>query len=110
MRIIRDMLVTFSGWMNDHLFTISMAMAAAVLIIYGADINRFIKRHIKGYPFFVRLIVFISVCAVGYSFLTFLLGALLKGFFSSLNGVYLSPVVTILFIVIGVLAERKDSM
>lgn len=110
MSIITDVLVTFSRWMRDHLFHISMAMAAAVLIIYGADINKFIKKHVKGYPFTVRLLIFIAVCAVGYSFLTFLLGAILKGFLGSLNNVYLSPVVAILFIVIGVLAERRNSM
>lgn len=110
MRYITDVFVLFSQWMRDALMPISMAIVATILIVFGNNINKTIRMWIKSYHFFIRLFIFIAVCAVGYGLLTVVAAKLLSKILGSMSNTALSPIVILIFIVIGFIAERKNHM
>jgi hypothetical protein len=108
MTYFTDILELFSRWMREGLFGISMAIVATLLTIFGGDINKYIKSVCKKYVFPVRLIIFVLLCAVGYGLITVMAAKLLCNMLGGLNGKSLSPVVILIFITVGFIAERRN--
>ena len=105
-----EVLIAFGNWLARYMSYISMAVVATLIFIYGEDINRFVKRHIKRKNFLVRLCVFVLVCAFGFGVATVLGVSLLSRVLLRLERWMLGPVVVLVFMVIGFLAERKKHM
>ena len=99
-----------SELITEHRLQIAYGMIAAVLFIYGNDINSWIRRHVKFKHFFARLAVFVVICAFGYGAATVFLANILAEFLYKLDGYSLAPVVLLTFIIIGILAERRNQM
>ena len=95
---------------DDQRIQIAYGMIAAVLFIYGNDINAWIRRHVKFKHFFARLTVFVLVCAFGYGAATVFLANILANFLNRLDHYSLAPVVLLTFVIIGILAERRNQM
>ncbi len=110
MKYLTDVFDLVSNWMRDGLFSIAMAMVATLLTIYGGHLNKAIRGGTKKYPFMVRLIIFVCLCAFGYGMLTIIAAKLLCNMLGGLNNHALSPVVILIFIVIGFVAERKNNI
>ncbi|SFX73532.1 DUF3392 domain-containing protein [Marinospirillum alkaliphilum] len=110
MDIINEILLRSGLWARSHMGNITLALIATLLVIYGDDINRFVKRQLKPYPRFVRLIGFVIMCAFGYGALTVLFTPVLAGWFSLVNVKWLAPLVVGIFLFVGWLAERKHQM
>ncbi|MCC5788199.1 MAG: DUF3392 family protein [Opitutales bacterium] len=96
-----------SDYLRPHTGTIAFSIMATVLIIYGNDINRNIKKQIAQYAFLVRVAIFVTVCAFGYGYATMLLARLLAKGFSHLTDLQLLAALLILFFALGFMAERK---
>ena len=96
-----------SEWMRPYQYQIAMAWIATVLVVYGDDLNMLIKRNIKGMSFVARVGIFVLVAAVGYGFLTIAGTQALVFVFRELSLRLLAPVIILLYITVGILAERK---
>ena len=99
-----------SEWMRPHLQAIALAMIATLLVVFGNDINRWVRKHVRKYHFFVRLMVFILVCAVGYGVATVLLTKFLADLLGSIGNHYLAIVVAIVFLLLGLAAEERNQL
>ena len=84
-----------------------MAMIATLLIIFGGDINGFVKSLVKKNHFIVRLIIFVLVCAIGYGFLSVFLADILLVMLKSIPRQFLALSIVVIFIFIGLLAESR---
>ncbi len=110
MQEIKSLIIQFSQWMYPWLNEISMAIMATLLVIYGASINRLIKKQISSLHFIFRTIIFVLICAFGYgAFLVFIV-PLLSKLLAAMGLVYLGPIVVFVFIVLGVIAEKKNQI
>ena len=109
MNSLADILGRFSDWIgtNGYLIEISLAQIATVLVIYGAEIARYFRKLLKDNPFFIRVTGFILLNAFGFGIVTVFGGRLLTMFYGELSRVIRMPVIFSVFILIGVLAERK---
>ena len=85
-------------------------MVATLLVVFGADINRWVRKLVRKYNFFVRLLVFILVCGAGYGMATVLLTKLLADILGSINNHYLALVVALIFARLGLAAEERNQM
>lgn len=95
------------GLISPHLREVSLTAIASLLVIYGDTLNGLIKKQVRAFHFVVRTTIFVIVCAFGYGALTVFLSPLLAKQLVSVP-LYILPVVILsIFIVIGVLAERK---
>lgn len=104
---IAQYLVTPSAWVQAHLSTISAAITTTLLVIFGDDINRFVKNRIRGYHFVIRTATFILLCAVGYGMLSVAGAPAVARVLRYFGDRYLALAVAAAFVVMGVLAERK---
>ena len=110
MKFITDMISTISEWFRPHLFKVAFALSATILVVYGNSINRMIKKTVKPYPFYIRLLIFIGICSFGYGAFTVGFTWGISKILNQLNDNLLFPVICLLFILIGFLAERKNQL
>lgn len=107
MDILIDLVVTLSKWTRSHLSDIALGLMATALVLFGPLINAWVRSTISQWNFAVRTFVFILVCAVGYGLSIIYLTPLLTSALSHLNNYTLSPVLLMIFILIGILADRN---
>ena len=112
MNTIADLLTRFSGWIEAHhyLLEISLAQIATILVVYGGEMARYFRNLLKKNPFFIRVLGFIFLNAFGIGIATVFGGRLLTAFYRGFSPVFRMPVIFVVFIVIGVLAERKKQI
>ena len=104
---MQDLFVALSQWLRPRLPMTCTALVATILIVFSNDFNRLVRRLVKKWPFVVRLAAFILICSFGYGLLTVFGGMLVARILSHLDNRVLFVVVVCLFLVIGVVAERK---
>ena len=108
MSIFSDLYYSFCTWLEARTSQISIAVIATLLVIYGDNINRLIKKNIRHNPFAIRVLIFICVCAFGYGSFTLFAAGLLDRFFQHIPRFYLFPAAAAAFITVGILAEREN--
>ncbi len=92
---------------RQHLSQISIALIATLLAIYGQDINRWVRQRTRQYHFIVRTLFFVFLCAFGYGWFTVYAGPHMTSLFQRLPPRVLPAVIIAIFVLLGVLAERK---
>jgi Protein of unknown function (DUF3392) len=97
-------------FLQQHLHDIATAIIATLLVIFGGDINRFIKRMIKKNHFIVRIGVFVLVCAIGYGIATLYLADFLLKMLAAIPRQFLTLGVAATFIVLGLIAESRKQI
>ena len=102
--------MAISHWLRPHLVTVSTAMIATIMILYGNDINRIAKRLVRRLHFLLRVLALVVICSFGYGMITVLGGIFVAGIFGRLSDDIMFPVLFLVFILIGVLAERRRCM
>jgi hypothetical protein len=95
-------------WVHAHLSSISTAIVMTLLVIFGDDINKFVKGHIRQYSFLVRTTAFVALCAVGYGVLSVAAVPAVASLLRYFGDRYLPLTVIAAFIALGMLAERKN--
>ena len=99
-----------TGWIQAHLATISAAIVTTLLVIFGDEINGFVKRHIRQYNFLVRTAAFVLLCVFGYGLLATAGASAVRSLLLYFGSGYLPLTVIAAFVVMGMLAERKRYM
>jgi TctA family transporter len=102
-----DIFNDLGHWFRPYQYQSALAIIATVLVIFGSDINRTIKRLVAKQHFIVRTLVFVLVCAFGYGLLTVWLTSLLALQLARLPSAYLVPVVFSVFCVLGMYAQKQ---
>lgn len=102
-QLLTDWGLLFRPYIRD----IALAMVATCLVVFGDDINRFIRRQISSLHFIWRTGIFILVCAFGYGAITIFLTPIVAGLLVRLTNIELPWVCLAIFIALGMLAQRK---
>jgi hypothetical protein len=98
------------GWALGHMSQITTALTASLLVIFGDDINGFVKDRVRHRHFVVRTVSFILVCAFGFGMLAVFIAPGLVSLLRYFGERYLVIVVVGAFVSVGVMAERKKYM
>ncbi|MEE2787045.1 MAG: DUF3392 family protein [Myxococcota bacterium] len=107
MRIDLGALDWLSGLASGHLSAICFGVMATLLAIFGQDLNRWVRRLTRELHFVWRMLAFVFLCAVGYGWLTVQAAPFLADVLRLLPTRLLSIVVVVMFLGLGLLAERK---
>ncbi len=112
MHIISQFLQDFSNFVlqKGYLLEISIAQIAIVLVIYGGEITKSFRKLLKPYHFVLRVTAFILLNVFGIGIATVFGGRLLALGYTYLDAVVRMPIVILMFILIGILAERKKQI
>ncbi|HJP32240.1 MAG TPA: DUF3392 family protein [Candidatus Latescibacteria bacterium] len=111
--ILQQLAATLSGttgWIQSHLSAICTAIVTTLLVIFGDEINGFIKDRIRGFNFFIRTGAFVLLCVFGYGMLAAAGASAIRSLLLYFGGHYLPLTVIAAFVVMGMLAERKKYM
>ncbi|MBI1372124.1 MAG: DUF3392 family protein [Phycisphaera sp.] len=104
---LHDILRPVTDFASQHVDHIALAIIGTVLVLYGHELETLIKKHVKGYHFVVRTLIFIGICAFGFGLITVLLAEWLTALLTHVDPIYLLPFALATFIGLGILAERK---
>lgn len=107
MDVLIDLVVTLSKWSRLHLSDIALAIMATALVLFGPGINTWVRNSIGHLNFVIRILIFVLVCALGYGLAIIYLTPILVSTFAHLNNYTLAPVLLMVFILIGILADRN---
>lgn len=107
---IKLMIIHFSQWLYPWLGEIAMAIMATLLVIYGETVNRMVKRQVSGMHFLFRTLIFILLCAFGYGALLVFVTPMLSKWLAAVGMTFLGPLVVGIFIILGIIAEKKNRM
>ncbi len=102
--------VKLNIWLRSQLPQISFGIIATILIIYGNNINRFFKKILKRYNFFIRILGFVIVCSFVYGALTLVGVNIFRNLLYKIDRNMLAPVLFLALIFIGILADRKKQI
>ncbi len=101
---------TTSSWFKPYLNEISFSFVATLLVIYGDRINAFVRKNTNNYQYLVRVFIFILVSGFGYGFATTYLAALVQDVLSWKTGNFLGVVIIGIFLILGILADKKNQV
>lgn len=102
-----NLITELAQYVRPNTGEIAVALIATFLVISGGAINAMVRTLVQHQPVWLRVAVFILLCAVGYGLLSAWLTGLIYGYLRGLsNGMFLLQV-SAAFIIIGVLAERS---
>lgn len=107
MDLFLDLVATLSRWSRGHLYDISLAIMATLLVLLGPGINAWVQQRIGGLNFLFRTLLFVALCALGYGLAMIFLTPLLAKGLGYFNNYTLAPVLLLVFFLIGVLADRN---
>jgi hypothetical protein len=104
---LENLLIAGSQWIRPYLLGISLAISATLLAIYGSSINGWVKELVNQHVFVVRLGAFILLVAFGYGAANLAISHLVARLLARVDDLYLLPLVLLVFITIGTLAEHE---
>lgn len=99
-----------AAWLSKYLIDIIMLVLICLVSIYGASLNKAVSRLIGQRNFFVKTSVFILVTGIGIgSFILFIRPYALS-LVKQIPSTYLPLSACLIFIILGVLAARKNQI
>lgn len=105
-----QLLLDWGALFRPYVRDIALAMVATSLVVFGDDINRFVRGQTAGMHFIWRTIIFILLCAFGYGALTILLTPLVAGQLAQLGNLWLPWIALAIFVLLALLAQRKRQL
>ncbi|MCC5827121.1 DUF3392 domain-containing protein [Alkalimonas sp.] len=104
---LHDLLLQWGALFRPYVRDIALAMVATSLVVFGDDINRFIRRQVAGMHFFWRTLIFVLVCAFGYGAFTLFVTPLVASQLAGLSTIWLPWATLGIFTLLGILAQRR---
>jgi hypothetical protein len=93
---------TFKPWLGE----ISLTIVACSLIIFGSDINHFLRRLLSGRNILIRTTAFILINSIGYGLVLIKVSPWLTRQLSTIPSQWMFVSVITIFIVIGLWAQK----
>jgi hypothetical protein len=107
MDTLLDLIADLSRWSRGNLHSISLALLATLLVLFGPGINAWVQQRIGGLNFLLRTLLFVLICACGYGLAMVFLPPWVARGLDYFNNYTLAPVLLLVFFLVGVIAERN---
>ena len=95
---------------RPHFYEIAMMIVATLLVIYGNEINKMVKRQVAHWHFILRTLVFVVVCAFGYCWLLVWFTPVLASWLHQIPLQFVAVSAIGIVFLLGILAERKKQL
>lgn len=96
--------------MRGYSSEIILGLVATLLVVYGETLIKLFKAQIRPYNFVLRLLCLVLVSAVVFTILTQICAHVLAEIFTLFPDEFFSVFVILLFLGIGVIADKKKYM
>jgi len=108
--VVYQLLLDWGGFFRPYVRDIALAMVATCLVVFGDDLNRFVRRQIATLHFIWRTGIFIVLCAFGYGAITIFLTPVVAKQLGKLSNLWLPWFCLGIFMALGMLAQRKRQL
>jgi uncharacterized membrane protein YcaP (DUF421 family) len=99
-----------AAWLSPHLDQFVLMSLICLTSLYGVHLNKSVKRLVGRRGFFARTIIFVLVTGIGLGSVVILVAPLIIRLLGYLDITVLPTFVVIVFIALGVLADRKNQI
>ena len=107
MEFVLDLLATVSRWSRSNLSEIALALVGCLLILFGTDIKGWIEGRLGSFTGALRIPIMALLCTVGSgAALIYATPWVVRGL-SQFSNYSLAPVLLVVLVLIGVVADRK---
>jgi hypothetical protein len=108
--IFNEVSKQLASWFMPHLSQIALTIIVCLIALYANDLNKFVKRLFASKHFIIRTLIFIIVTAFGFGALTLFVTPLLIKLLLLFGKLYMPWLLLVAFIVLGILADRKNQI
>jgi hypothetical protein len=107
MDFLLDLLATVSRWSRSNLSEISLALVGCLLVLFGSDFKAWVEQRISNFAGALRIPLMALLVTIGSgAALIYATPWVIRGL-SQFNNYSLAPVLLVVLILIGVVADRK---
>ncbi|MEG5264298.1 DUF3392 domain-containing protein [Pseudomonas sp. JDS28PS106] len=107
MDLVLDLLATVSRWSRNNLSEIALALVGCLLVLFGGDIKGWLEQRIGSMAGALRVPLLAVLCTIGSGLaLIYATPWVVRGL-SQFNNYSLAPVLLVVLVLIGVIADRK---
>lgn len=97
----------FSNWLWGYRDLLVTSWIAVLLVLYGDNLNKALKRLMRPYNYFFRILSFVVLCTVGYGLLAIYGEVAANYLLSHAQRSWFAGIVITIYLFLGFLAERK---
>ncbi|EKN45384.1 MULTISPECIES: DUF3392 domain-containing protein [Pseudomonas] len=107
MDLVLDLLATVSRWSRSNLSEIALALVGCLLVLFGSDVKGWLEQRVGSMAGALRIPIMALLCTVGSGLaLIYATPWVVRGL-SQFNNYSLAPVLLVVLVLIGVVADRK---
>ena len=107
MDLVLDLLATVSRWSRSNLSEIALALVGCLLVLFGSDVKGWLEQRVGSMAGALRIPIMALLCTVGSGLaLIYATPWVVRGL-SQFNNYSLAPVLLVVLVLIGVIADRK---
>lgn len=107
MDTLLDFITTLSRWCDRHLDQISLALVAVLLVLFGLSLGKYIQRLIGNMNIVFRVIILAIVYMLVFGLIINFVPSLVKQLLSYLNYYSLFPILLLIMVFIGMIADKR---
>ncbi|UAA39059.1 DUF3392 family protein [Paraneptunicella aestuarii] len=97
-----------SNWLWNYRNVLVTSWIAVLLVLYGDNINRLLKRAMQPYHYILRMLSFVLLCSFGYGLLANYGEVAVSKLVGLPDRNWFAGMVISIYFVLGILAERKN--
>ena len=96
-----------SNWLWGYRTVLVTSWVAVLLVLYGGNINKLVKRIMQPYHYLFRMLAFVLLCSVGYGLLSNYGEIGMHSLVAMPGRKWFALIVLVTYLCLGMLAERK---
>lgn len=107
MDTLLDFIAMLSRWCHKHLDQITLSIIAVILVLFGLTLGKHLQRVIGQMNIILRVIILALVYLLVFGLIINYVPSLLRQLLAELNDYSLFPVLFIIIVFIGIIADKR---
>ncbi|MEI8642805.1 DUF3392 family protein [Pseudoalteromonas sp. Hal040] len=110
LQALSSVALTIGNWLQPHLYNISLLLVVCFISLYANDIIKVTKRFVARRHFVVRVLCFVLITGFGMGLLVVFVTPFLSKLLMLLGVKWLALTLTVAFLVLGIIADKKNQI
>ncbi len=110
LQALSSVALTIGSWLQPQLYNISLLLVVCFLSLYANDIIKVTKRFVARRHFIIRVLCFVLVTGFGMGLLVVFVTPFLSKLLLLLGVKWLALTLTAAFLVLGIIADKKNQI
>ena len=110
LQALSSVALTIGSWLQQQLYNISLLLVVCFLSLYANDIIKVTKRFVARRHFIIRVLCFVLVTGFGMGLLVVFVTPFLSKLLLLLGVKWLALTLTAAFLVLGIIADKKNQI